>query len=93
LTEEKQSLAIQKRVTHITIEKMEAPWGEYNGKTVKMCLNGCGKPVPEGNRKYCSQECSFEFYAKHSQQGLREFVYAREHGMCQKCQDSVFGKD
>jgi len=57
----------------------------FDGKILKFCLNGCGKLVPERNSKYCSQECSAEFYAKHNQAGLREYVFKRENGKCQLC--------
>lgn len=55
-----------------------------DGKTVKLCLN-CEKQVPSFNLKYCSLRCSNEFYAKHNQQGLRQYVFKREHGKCQQC--------
>lgn len=57
----------------------------FGGKRLRFCLNGCGKLVPESNRKYCSQECSAEFYAKHNQAGIREYVFKREKGKCQGC--------
>lgn len=76
-----ENLAIKKRVTHIEIESMQAP--VVAG--VKMCLNGCGKPVPDGNRKYCSVECASQFWAKHSQKGMREYLFKRDHGTCQMC--------
>lgn len=80
-----EKLEIKQRVTHIKIKDMEAPWGEVNGKTVRVCLNGCGKPVPAGNRKYCSVECANQFWAKHSQKGLREYVFKRDKGTCRVC--------
>jgi len=57
---------------------------ELDGKLVSLCLN-CGKPIPPGNRKYCSLECSEEFFAKHNQRGLANLVWKREKGKCQKC--------
>jgi len=57
---------------------------ERDGKLVSLCLN-CGKEIPPGNRKYCSVECSAEFFAKHNQRGLADLVYKREHATCQSC--------
>jgi 5-methylcytosine-specific restriction endonuclease McrA len=52
---------------------------------VKMCLNGCGNVVPDCNDKYCSQQCCLEFYAKHNQQGLREYASKRAKYACEIC--------
>jgi hypothetical protein len=76
---------MHKRIGSIAISNMEPKYQEVNGKFVKLCLNGCGKPIPSGNRKYCSLECSNEFFAKHNQRGLAELVFKREKGTCQKC--------
>ncbi|MGD6808587.1 MAG: HNH endonuclease [Candidatus Bathyarchaeia archaeon] len=82
------TIEIKKRVTAVAIEDMQAPI--VNG--VKMCLNGCGQPVPDCNEKYCSLKCANEFYAKHNQAGLRKYVFEREKGKCQHCgyQQPVF---
>jgi 5-methylcytosine-specific restriction endonuclease McrA len=79
-----EGLNIKKRVTSINIEDMKPKEVEVDGKQVRLCLN-CGKIVPTFNRKYCSLTCSNEFFAKHNQRGLREYVYRREHGRCQIC--------
>ena len=78
-------MKIHKRVTHIAIKQMQAPEVIVDGKKVKICLNGCGTLVPEGNKKYCSLKCANEFYAKHNQKGLREYLRKREHAKCQRC--------
>ncbi len=74
-----------KRVGSIAISDMEPKYQEVEGKLVKLCLNGCGKPIPKGNRKYCSIECSNEFFAKHNQHGIADLIFKRENGTCQKC--------
>jgi len=74
-------LEIKKRITSVNIEDMQPT---INSEGVTLCLN-CNKPIPKTNRKYCSQECSSQFYAKHNQAGLRDYVYKRENGKCQKC--------
>jgi Zn finger protein HypA/HybF involved in hydrogenase expression len=77
-------LKIQKRTNHISIEDMQSEVTKIDGKEVKLCLN-CNKPIPARNHKYCSPQCSTEFFAKHSQKGLRLYVFKRENGTCQKC--------
>lgn len=78
------SLELKKRVSSVAITDMQPKRVELNGKLVKLCLN-CGKPIPEGNRKYCSLECGQEFFAKHNQRGLAQLVWKRENGTCQQC--------
>jgi len=80
-----EDLEIKKRQTYINIEKMQPKKVLFGGKTLRFCLNGCGKLVPERNAKYCSLECANIFYAKHNQDGLRKYVFKRESGKCQKC--------
>lgn len=79
-----EGLNIKKRVNSIKIEDMQPKEDIVDGRIIKFCLN-CGKNIPASNLKYCSLKCSNEFYAKHNQQGLRKYVFKREHGICQMC--------
>lgn len=79
-----EGLNIKKRVTSIKIEDMQPKEVVVDGRAVRLCLN-CKKEIPDFNKKYCSLKCSNEFYAKHNQQGLRKYVFRREHGRCQMC--------
>jgi hypothetical protein len=73
-------LTIKQRQTYQEIASIQAPIVEG----IKKCLN-CGADVPPTNHKYCSLKCANEFYAKHNQAGLRQYVFERESGKCQKC--------
>ena len=56
-----------KRQGYIAIENMQ-PRIDEDGR--KRCLN-CDGLIPPGNRKYCSKECSRDFYTKHNWAPLR----------------------
>ncbi len=78
-------LEIKKRKNYVNIEKMQPKKVLFGGKTLRFCLNGCGKLVPERNQKYCSLKCADEWYARHNQNGIRKYLYKREKGRCQGC--------
>ena len=80
-----ENLEIKRRQNFVNIAEMQPKEVLFGGKKLKFCLNGCGKLVPERNRKYCSSQCSKEWYAKHNQHGMAIFVFKRENGVCQKC--------
>jgi 5-methylcytosine-specific restriction endonuclease McrA len=52
----------------------------------KYCLN-CEKPIAKGSRrkKYCSYQCSYDFFAKHNWQILREKTLIKMGHKCEKC--------
>ena len=64
-----------RRVTHIPLRSFPP-----NGA----CLN-CGVPVQGRRRKYCSEECSREFWDKHNWEGIRQRVFKRDNYSCQVC--------
>jgi hypothetical protein len=78
-------LEIKKRTTYVAITEMQPREVTVKGKTFKFCLNNCGKIIPARNHKYCSPQCSQEWFAKHNQHGMALFVFKRENGKCQKC--------
>ena len=80
-----ENLEIKKRQNFVNIAEMQPKQVLFGGRTIKFCLNGCGKIIPERNQKYCSPQCSQEWFAKHNQHGMATFVFKRESGVCQKC--------
>lgn len=60
----------------------------YDEKNNKLCLN-CGKPVI-GRRcdaKYCSNDCSWDFYVRNNWRLLRIKIMRRDRFTCQQCGD------
>ena len=51
---------------------------------VKVCLE-CDKPLPKVRRKYCSDECSFEFLAKHDHQTMKIKLTRDKGNICEHC--------
>ena len=71
---------IRGRNGYIAISYIE-PKVENN---IKVCLN-CGNPLPKGRRKYCCDECSYEFFVKHNFTLLKFKIFDRDDYTCQDC--------
>jgi 5-methylcytosine-specific restriction endonuclease McrA len=58
---------------------------KHNKAGQRICLN-CNKIIKDKRkRKYCSTECSSEFFAKHNSAGMRSRIFMRDKDVCQKC--------
>jgi|GEM_PF-1746555 len=73
------------RRKHIPLHIYKNSYDENNNK---LCLN-CGKPVigRRSDAKYCSDECSWDFYVKNNWRLLRIKIMRRDRFTCQKCGD------
>lgn len=71
---------IKKRVHYVAISDFK-PVVDSEGKH---CLN-CGKVIPKNKRKYCSSECSNEFFAKHNWNAMSARISKKQNMTCQKC--------
>ncbi|MEM2759724.1 MAG: HNH endonuclease signature motif containing protein [Nitrososphaerales archaeon] len=60
----------------------------YDENDNKLCLN-CEKPVigRRSDARYCSNNCSWDFYVKNNWRLLRMKIMRRDRFMCQKCGD------
>lgn len=72
------------RVRHIPLRVYK---NKYYG-AMKLCLN-CESPVVGRRRdaKYCSNECSWDFYVKNNWRLLRLKILRRDRFACQLCGD------
>lgn len=58
---------------------------EHNKQGQRICLN-CNQVITDRRkRKYCSYECSSEFFAKHNSAAMRSRIFRRDKDVCQKC--------
>ena len=55
-----------------------------NGDGKLICLN-CDKLLPKRRQKYCSDECSYDWGAKHNQNLMRSKFIKRTKGFCNHC--------
>lgn len=84
-----QTLAIAKiqyvRRKHIPLRSYKNSYDENNNK---LCLN-CEKPVigRRSDAKYCSNDCSWNFYVRNNWRLLRIKIMRRDRFVCQKCGD------
>ena len=58
---------------------------KHNEAGQRICLN-CDKVIlDKRKKKYCSEECSSDFFAKHNSAGMRTRICKRDKFTCQKC--------
>lgn len=58
----------------------------HNNNGQRICLN-CKKVITDRRKKkYCSDECSQQFFAKHNSAAMRTYIFKRDNFTCQKCQ-------
>lgn len=76
--------ATHRRVRHIPLRIYK---NTYEGDS-KLCLN-CNKPIVgrRADAKYCSDECSWNFYVKNNWRLLRIKIMRRDRFACQMCGD------
>ncbi|MCJ7632846.1 HNH endonuclease [Candidatus Bathyarchaeota archaeon] len=58
---------------------------KHNEQGQRVCLN-CNRVIlDKRKRKYCSYECSQDFFAKHYSAGMRTKIFKRDKFTCRKC--------
>lgn len=57
---------------------------KLNSAGQKLCLN-CEKVLGSRKRKYCSDECSGEWFRKHYWAKMSEHIFKVQNYVCQKC--------
>ena len=55
-----------------------------NNEGLLICLN-CDKLLPKRRAKYCSDECSYDWGAKHNQNLMRSKFIKKTKGICNHC--------
>lgn len=51
----------------------------------KLCLN-CSKMITtKRRRKYCSEDCAYEFFANHNHSVMRNWLVDKRGAICEKC--------
>jgi 5-methylcytosine-specific restriction endonuclease McrA len=57
----------------------------HNQQGQRLCLN-CNKVITDKRKKkYCSENCSQQFFAKHNSAAMRTYIFKRDNFTCQKC--------
>ena len=80
------STRVHIRRRHISLRVYK---NKYDGNSNKLCLN-CGNPVigRRTDAKYCSNDCSWDFYVKNNWRLLRIKILRRDRFTCQLCGDN-----
>jgi 5-methylcytosine-specific restriction endonuclease McrA len=62
---------------------------KHNQQGQRLCVN-CGNPITNRQkRKYCSENCSQEFFRHHNFAAMRTFIFYRDNFTCQKCKTDM----
>jgi len=70
------------RVTYTALSNFKP---KHNEKGQRLCLN-CGKIIEDKRRrKYCSEDCSHQWFRKHYWVGMRDYILKIQKYTCQKC--------
>ncbi|MGH9933730.1 MAG: HNH endonuclease, partial [Nitrososphaerales archaeon] len=80
------STRVHIRRRHISLRVYK---NKYDDNNNKLCLN-CGDPVigRRTDAKYCSNDCSWNFYVKNNWRLLRIKILRRDRFTCQLCGDN-----
>lgn len=70
---------------HLSLRKSENDIGKLRGPNGRRLCRWCGKEVSPPRRTFCSDICSHEWRLRSSGSYLRERVYERDRGVCQRC--------
>ncbi len=69
----------------LSLAKSEREVGGLRGPNGRRLCRWCGKEVPPGRRTFCSSACTHEWRLRSSSSYLREKLYERDRGVCEKC--------
>ena len=58
---------------------------KHNEQGQRICLNCARVILDKRKKKYCSEECSSQFFANHNSAGMRTRIIKRDKWTCQKC--------
>jgi 5-methylcytosine-specific restriction endonuclease McrA len=62
---------------------------KHNKQGQRICLN-CNQVITDRRKKkYCSEACSSQFFAKHNSAAMRTYIFKRDNFTCQKCKTPV----
>ena len=72
---------MKKRKNHINLSSYPA---KRDAEGLLICLN-CDKRLPRKRKKYCSDDCMWDFMAKNYHSFLRDKIFERDNYTCIKC--------
>lgn len=76
-------------IKRVNYEALSSFKPQHNDQGQRLCLN-CGKVIlDKRKKKYCSDKCSDDFFAKHNFARLRNRIFIRDNFTCKKCGKSA----
>lgn len=78
--------AVALKPRRLSLKSNERNIGKLRGPNGKRLCRWCGKEVLPPRRTFCSDLCTHEWRVRSSTSYLRERVYARDRGVCAKCE-------